>query len=198
MLFGKEALMSSLRPYKLSVCADTLPSATNQFQRWETGTLNFEGLAGIDAVIQYIASLATRYGNLQEDQSLRQKIVAGYKVIHEHESKLTRKFLQGVAGIPGLKIYGIKDPESTKNDKRTPTFAIRMDCLKTAGELADLLLKDYKIISGSGHFYAKYFAEGLGLMPTGGYVRIGFAHYNSCQEIDRVVDALAAIAKAHQ
>lgn len=190
--------MSSLRPYKLSVCADTLPSSTNQFQRWETGTLNFEGLAGIEAVIQYIASLGIRYGNVQESQDLRLKIVAGYKVIHHHESKLTRTFLQGAAKIPGLKIYGIKEPDSTWNEKRTPTFAIRMDCLKTAGELADLLLNDYKIISGSGHFYAKYFAEGLGLMPTGGYVRIGFAHYNSCEEIDRVVDALAQIAKAHQ
>ena len=59
MLFGKSELMTNLRPYKLSVCADTLPGPPNpnQFQRWETGTLNFEGLAGIAAVIDYIGSL---------------------------------------------------------------------------------------------------------------------------------------------
>ena len=60
MLFGKESLMRTLRPYKLSVCADTLPGPT-QFQRWETGTLNFEGLAGIGAVMDYFASLSGRF-----------------------------------------------------------------------------------------------------------------------------------------
>ena len=64
MLFGKTKWMKSLRPYKLSVCADTLPGppGPSQFQRWETGTLNFEGLAGIAAVIEYIASLGDRFG----------------------------------------------------------------------------------------------------------------------------------------
>ena len=63
MLFGKSKLMKALRPYKLSVCADTLPGPPypNQFHRWETGTLNFEGLAGIAAVIDYIASLGDRF-----------------------------------------------------------------------------------------------------------------------------------------
>ena len=37
--------------------------------------------------------------------------------------------------------------------------------------------------------------EGLGLMPSGGYVRVGFAHYNTLEEIDRVVDVLAEISK---
>ena len=62
MLFGKASLMRALRPYKLSVSADTLPGPT-QFQRWETGTLNFEGLAGIRAVMDYFASIADRFGN---------------------------------------------------------------------------------------------------------------------------------------
>ena len=38
-------------------------------------------------------------------------------------------------------------------------------------------------------------SEGLGLMPSGGYVRVGFAHYNTLEEIDRVVDVLAEISK---
>ena len=94
----------------------------------------------------------------------------------------------------GLRIYGNKDPESTLNGKRTPTFALRMDGLKTAEELAKQMMES-KIICGAGHFYAKYFAEGLGLMPTGGYVRIGFAHYNTLEEIDKVVHVLTQISK---
>ena len=101
--------------------------------------------------------------------------------------------MNGISAIPGLKLFGLKDPESTGLGKRTPTFALRLDSLKTAEELAEKLI-DAKIICGAGHFYAKYFAEGLGLLPTGGYVRIGFAHYNSEEEIDKVVETLAKIS----
>ena len=112
----------------------------------------------------------------------------------DHESKLTQRFLEKLVKIPGIKIFGNADPLSTRKGKRTPTFALRLDCFKTAGEFSEALL-DYKIISGAGHFYAKYFAEGLDLMDTGGYVRIGFSHYNTFEEIDRVIEAIEDIVK---
>jgi selenocysteine lyase/cysteine desulfurase len=77
--------------------------------------------------------------------------------------------------------------------KRTPTFAMRMDSLATAGELAEALV-DQKIITASGHFYAKYFSESLGLDKTGGYVRIGFVHYNTVEEVDKVTKILGEIS----
>lgn len=63
LLFGKKTLLQDLRPYKLEVSRNALPSEDNQVSRWEPGTLNFEGLAGITAVIQYFASLGVRFGN---------------------------------------------------------------------------------------------------------------------------------------
>merc|ERR1712020_282158 len=125
MFFGRSNLMTSLRPYKLSVCADILPGPPNpyQFQRWETGTLNFEGLAGISATIEYIASIGDRFGKAGGADDLRSRIVAGYEAITEHESKLTERFLQGVQHIKGLRIYGNPEANSTKKGKRTPTFA---------------------------------------------------------------------------
>ena len=68
-----------------------------------------------------------------------------------------------------------------------------MNCFTTAGELAEKLIEQ-KIIAGAGHFYAKYFAEGLKLIETGGYVRIGFVHYNTMDEINRVLTVLADIS----
>ena len=72
ILFGRSKLMTSLRPYKLSVCCNDLPGPPNpnQFQRWETGTLNFEGIAGIKAVIDYIASLGDRFGSRKQKQCI--------------------------------------------------------------------------------------------------------------------------------
>ena len=69
---------------------------------------------------------------------------------------------------------------------------MRMNCFKTAGELAEALV-DRKIVTAASHFYAKYFSEGLDLDKTGGYVRIGFAHYNTFDEIEKVLDALKEI-----
>ena len=63
LLFGKSDLLRGLRPYKLKACTEELPGKVTQMSRWETGTINFEGIAGITAVIQYIASLGTRFGN---------------------------------------------------------------------------------------------------------------------------------------
>ena len=62
LLFGKSDLLHGLRPYKLKACTEELPGKITQMSRWETGTINFEGIAGITAVIQYIASLGTRFG----------------------------------------------------------------------------------------------------------------------------------------
>ena len=116
----------------------------------------------------------------------------GFQMINKHEGSLTQRFLEGIKSIPSLKIYGNPNPKSTWEGKRTPTFALRMNCFKTAGELAEALV-DRKIITAAGHFYAKYFTEALDLDKTGGYVRIGFAHYNTIEEVDRVLQALKDI-----
>ena len=62
ILFGKSDLLRFLRPYKLKACTEELPSEQSQVSRWEPGTINFEGIAGIVAVIKYIASLGIRFG----------------------------------------------------------------------------------------------------------------------------------------
>ena len=91
-----------------------------------------------------------------------------------------------------MKIYGNPDPKSTLDGKRTPTFALRMNCFETAGELEEALV-NRKIITGSGNFYARYFTEALGLDQSGGYVRIGFVHYNTINEVDQVIQTLKDI-----
>ena len=56
-------MLRGLRPYKLKACTEELPGEITQMSRWETGTISFEGIAGITAVINYIASLGVRFSN---------------------------------------------------------------------------------------------------------------------------------------
>ena len=94
---------------------------------------------------------------------------------------------RAAATIPGLRLTGIADP--SRVDERTPTFAVRLGeqhPLDTAAALADR-----GIFVWDGHYYAIEVFERLGLLATGGAVRIGFCHYHTLDEVDRVLGALA-------
>ena len=93
----------------------------------------------------------------------------------------------GIKDIPGLTLYGSKAASG-----RTSTFCLRSDAFPTAGALNDALLAK-GIVAGASHFYALYVSQDLGLEETGGFVRIGFVHYNTLAEVERVVKALREI-----
>ena len=57
-----------------------------------------------------------------------------------------------------------------------------------------IAILDYNIVSQAGSFYAIYLIESLGIKADGGVVRIGFTHYNTIEEIEKVVQALKEIA----
>jgi selenocysteine lyase/cysteine desulfurase len=94
--------------------------------------------------------------------------------------------LDGLQQIPGLRLYGISDP--ARLDARCPTFAIRMDS-HTPLELATKL-GDQGIFTWNGNYYALNLTERLGVEKQGGFLRIGFVHYNSEEEVDRVLQGL--------
>jgi selenocysteine lyase/cysteine desulfurase len=111
------------------------------------------------------------------------------EAIRGYERTLSLRFLDGAARIAGLRLYGIADPDRV--DQRTPTFAIRLGDrhpLETANALGER-----GIFVWDGHYYALELMERLGLQETGGAVRIGFCHYNTAEEVDRVLEELAAL-----
>ena len=116
--------------------------------------------------------------------------MAGYAAFSEHEGTLARRFLEGFARIDGARLYGIADPGRV--DERTPTFAVRIGDqhpLETSAALAD-----HGIFTWDGHYYAIEVFERLGLLESGGAVRIGFCHYHTEDEVDRVLQGLADVA----
>jgi selenocysteine lyase/cysteine desulfurase len=94
--------------------------------------------------------------------------------------------------VPGLKVYGITDVEQL--EERTPTFAVSLAGYTPAEVAAKL--GEQGIFVWDGHYYAIAVMERLGLLDKGGLVRIGFAHYNTPQEVDRLLAALRALAEA--
>jgi cysteine desulfurase family protein (TIGR01976 family) len=183
VLSVRRELLETWTPYKLRPAPDEAPD------RWETGTQNHEGFAGLIAAVDYLADVGRTYGD-PVGVGRRDAVVAGFGAIGEHERELAARFLRGAAAIPGLRLWGIDDED--RLDERTPTFAVRLgdqDPVKTATDLAQR-----GIYVWDGHYYAITVMERLGLLGSGGAVRIGFCHYHSTDDVDRVLEALADLA----
>ena len=183
VLSVRRELLDTWTPYKLRPAPDEAPD------RWETGTQNHEGLAGLIAAVDYLADVGRTYGD-PAGSARRDAVVAGFDAIGAHERELAARFLRGASGIPDLRLWGIADED--RLDERTPTFAVRLgdqDPVKTATELAQR-----GIYVWDGHYYAITVMERLGLLDSGGAVRIGFCHYHSADDVDRVLEALADLA----
>jgi cysteine desulfurase family protein (TIGR01976 family) len=182
ILYGKRDQLLRLRPYKLRVCSEKLPD------RWETGTQNHECMAGVTAAIDYIADVGRHHSG--ETHTRREAIVAAYGVIQLHERELADQLIRGLLAIPGLTFYGISDP--AKSDQRTPTVAIRIEGYSPR-EVA-MELGERGIFTWDGNYYAINLAERLGVQQSGGMVRIGLSHYNTGEEVDRLLVELRSLA----
>jgi len=186
MLYGKANILESLPAYRVRPCEDALPSReTYQVSKWEMGTQNYEGIAGATAAMKYIASIGARF-NPPEEAGMREELVAAWELIGRHEAELTKSFVEGIQSIPGITLYGIQDPD--KLSLRTPTFAFRKAGLEPEALTEKLTDKD--VWCCYGNFYAQELSTLLGLEDSGYVTRLGFMHYNSLEEVQRVLDAI--------
>jgi selenocysteine lyase/cysteine desulfurase len=110
--------------------------------------------------------------------------------IQAYERELSKQLIDGLLAIPGLTFYGIREPE--RFDWRTPTVAVRVDGF-TPRALAERL-GEQGIFTWDGNYYALNLAERLGVQADGGMLRIGFVHYNTPDEVERLLLALKQIA----
>lgn len=184
-IYGKREHLTKLQPYKVRPASDATPD------RWETGTKNHEGLAGVVAAVNYLAELGRRAAPTAP-ASRREAIQAAMSAIHSYELALAQRLIAGLLAIPGLAFYGIREPE--RFDQRTPTVAIRIDGI-TPAELARQL-GERGIFTWDGNYYALNLSERLGVEELGGMLRIGLVHYNTVEEVDRLLSALREIVAA--
>jgi cysteine desulfurase family protein (TIGR01976 family) len=199
-LFGKREHLQRLRPYKVRPATEDLPG------RWMTGTQSHEAMAGVAAAIEYLAELGSRIEDggwriedsnappsifhARSSTSRRAALLAAMTAIRDYERGLAEQMIAGLLAIPGLTFYGITDPE--RFGSRTPTVAIRI-AGHTPRELA-AYLGERGIFTWDGNYYALNLTERLGVEHDGGMLRIGLAHYNTMEEIDRFLAILQEIA----
>lgn len=182
VLYGKYTWLDSLQAYKVR------PATDKPAGKWETGTQSFESLAGVRAAVDYLADLGSSYqgpagAEMAGFSGRRLHLKRAMRLIQQHEAAISERFLRGAATIPGLKVYGVTDVE--RLDERTPTFAVSLKGF-TARQLAQRL-GELGLFVWDGHYYAVAVMERLGLLESGGLVRIGFVHYNTMAEVDRVL-----------
>src|SRR5271169_4024218 len=182
VLFGKREHLQRLRPYKVRPLTETIP------YRWEWGTLNHECVAGITACVDYIADLG-RHAS-PEAVTRRAAIISAFELIHRHEHALMNRLIAGVSEIPKLKIYGITDPSCF--EWRCPTLAVRVinqTADQTPLQLATKL-GERGFFTWDGNYYALNLTERLDVEKSGGFLRIGLAHYNTMEEVEQLLGAL--------
>jgi cysteine desulfurase family protein (TIGR01976 family) len=193
VLFGKREHLQRMRPYKVRPLTEAVP------MRWEWGTLNHECIAGITACVDYFADLGRRaQSHLSQSRAAmrRAAIVAAFEEIHHYEHGLMERMIAGLSQIPGLKLYGITDPARFK--ERCPTLAVRMVDLAQGNTPLALATKlgDRGFFTWDGNYYALNLTERLDVEKTGGFLRIGLVHYNTVEEVDRLLGALREIVGA--
>jgi len=192
ILYGKRDLLEKLFAYKVRPATDKLPG------KFETGTQNHEGIAGVLGAIEYFEWIGKEFGGryvegLKEEgyQGRRLELKKGLTAIRSYEFELGRALLSALESVPGLHIYGLSDVRRLED--RVATFAFRLKDMPPR-VVAEKLAKE-GIYVWDGNYYAINVTERLGLEQHGGMVRVGAAHYNTLAEVQRLKDALMKISE---
>jgi cysteine desulfurase family protein (TIGR01976 family) len=181
-LYGKRQHLERLKPYKVRPATNVSPES------WETGTQVQELIAGIGAAVDYLAELGKRCDSRVSTR--REALKAAYATTVPYERSLLIKLVEGLKAIPGVKIYGIA--EAARFEERCATLSFRMGEHHPT-EIATFL-GERGIFTWDGNFYALNLSERLGVEVQGGMLRVGLVHYNTAQEVERLLAALREFA----
>lgn len=168
-----EKVFTDLTPFKLQPAPNEAP------EKLETGTLNFEGLVGVTEAIRFLASIGE--GNL-----LRERLISAYKKMTEYEEYLADHLREGLASLKHVTLHQAGDDVF-----KTPTIAFTVNGME-AKLVCHHLAQNHALHLEYGDFYAMTLVEKLNI-KNGGLVRAGIAPYNTLEEIDRLIQAVAEL-----
>ena len=192
ILYGKTQLLEQLFAYKVRPASNQLP------YKFETGTQNHEGIAGVLGAVEYFEWLGKEFGSeyaagLMEQgyTGRRLELKKAMAALHTYETDLGRSLLSALNSVPGLTLYGLNDPN--KLEQRVATFAFRIKDMSPQ-QVAEKLSEN-GIYVWNGNYYAIGVTERLNVEDKGGMVRVGAVHYNTIEEVQRFQEVLIKISK---
>jgi len=171
ILFAREDLMQALPFPKLSPSPDTAP------ERAETGTQNHEGIAGIAATIEFLASIGGTSG------TRRERLARSYGLLHDEGRRFAQMLWDGLSSMPRVTLYG-----PPPDRPRTPTVAFTVGRMSSTDVVR--ALANEGVYASHGDFYAETVIERIGLGPEG-VVRAGCACYTTDAEVERLLSGLS-------
>lgn len=188
ILWSRYEILDRLRAYKVRPAGDRPPD------KFETGTKNHEGIAGLKAAVDYLAEIGAHYGanfaaQYPHLEGRRRDLKTALCAIRAYERPIFEHLMRGLRAMPGVTIYGITDP--SRFDQRVPTVSFRMQGY-TPQEIAQRF-GDEGIFVWDGNYYAISVTEQLGVEQSGGMVRVGIVHYNTAEEVDRLLRVLESL-----
>ena len=189
ILYGRADLLNELFAYKVRPAPDTLPG------RFETGTQNHEGIAGVLGAVEYFDWLGQAFGQAYEEKyaarfsGRRLHLKQALAAVRAYEFEISRAVLDALSEIPGLRLYGLADPR--RLEERVPTFAFTLEGWHPRAVAEKLAAQNINLWDGKS--YAISVTERLGLEESGGMVRVGPVHYNMLEEVERLKDVLRGL-----
>jgi cysteine desulfurase family protein (TIGR01976 family) len=191
ILYGRYELLNELFAYKVRPATNDLPG------RFETGTQNHEGIAGVLGAVEYLEWVGRSFGQdafekyASDFSGRRLHLKQAMAAIRAYEFEVSRAVLGALDEIPGLRLYGLGDVR--RLEERVPTFSFTLEGWQPR-QVAEKLA-DRKVYVWDGNYYALNVTERLGLEEHGGMVRVGPVHYNTLDEVASLKEALWSLAQ---
>jgi len=191
VLYGKYDLLDELTAYKVRPAPDDPPG------KFETGTGNFEGIAGVLGALEYIEWVGETFGKeyastyVSKYHSRALKLKQAMNIVRAYEFELGCALLDVLEETPGVTVYGLTDRR--RLGERVPTVSFTLNGIRPRRVAREL--DKHNIYVWDGNYYALAVTERLGLEGKGGMVRVGPVHYNTMEEIHRFGEALGKIAR---
>jgi len=191
-LYGKYDLLNELKAYKVRPATNELPG------KFETGTQNHEGIAGFLGALEYFEWIGKEFGD-EHASAWKEAGFSGRRLVFKqamsalraYEFELSRALIETIQSVPGTRIYGLTDFKRLEERVATVSFTLEG---KHPNDVAKQL-GDAGIYVWDGHYYALAVVERLGLLDSGGMVRVGATHYNTLDEVAKFGEVLRKIAQ---
>lgn len=137
--------------------------------RFESGTHNTPGIAGLCAGIKFIKA-------------------EGIENIRRHESELVKYFIKGLESIKYVRLYGIRDPE-----RQAPVVSINIGEAGSS-DISYILDQTFDIATRSGLHCAPLAHKTIGTLEQG-TVRFSFGYFNTKDQVKTAVEAIKQISR---